>query len=189
MKNIAIIGLPNVGKTTLYNQLTSSKNKVGNWAGTTTNYNKSFLKNNKEITVYDLPGCYNLFNPVAEVNIEQATINYVQSFQPNYYINVINYDNFDANLSLTIDILSLKIPTIIVINSSEKKLKLDTYTLSNILGTKVLIGDLLDKKFINQIIEIIQKESFFTPDLKILYPKEIRKKIQDESKNTENLFQ
>jgi ferrous iron transport protein B len=189
MKNIAIIGLPNVGKTTLYNQLTISKNKVGNWAGTTTNYDKSFLKNNKEIIVYDLPGCYNLFNPVAEVNIEQATINYVQSFQPNYYINVINYDNFDANLSLTIDILSLKIPTIIIINSSEKKLKLDTYTLSNILGTKVLIGDLLDKKFINQIIEIIQKESFFTPDLKILYPKEIRKKIQDESKNTENLFQ
>ena len=125
-KNIFIIGNPNTGKTTLFNQLTGLKQKVGNWAGVTVDKKQgSFETTNFNCNITDLPGIYSLPYSLENNNIdhnqaidEQIAANSLLNNEDKVdcVINIIDASNLSRNLYLTTQLLDLNIPVIVVVN-------------------------------------------------------------------------
>ena len=125
-KNIYIIGNPNTGKTTLFNQLTGLKQKVGNWAGVTVDKKQgSFATTNFNCNITDLPGIYSLPYSLENNNIdhnqaidEQIAANALLNNEKKVdcVINIIDASNLSRNLYLTTQLLDLNIPVIVVVN-------------------------------------------------------------------------
>lgn len=112
-KNICLIGNPNCGKTTLFNRLTGTYQKVGNWAGVTTEKKQGAYFKDKEIKITDLPGLYSL---TPRSDDERAVLKYLKSEKPDCIINVLDGTNLARNLYLTCMLSSVKIPVIIAVN-------------------------------------------------------------------------
>ena len=74
-KEIALIGNPNSGKTTLFNTLTGSYQKTGNWTGVTTEKKEGYYKKDKRVKIVDLPGIYSISSGVAE---EKVVVSYLK---------------------------------------------------------------------------------------------------------------
>ncbi|MGL6106094.1 ferrous iron transporter B [Romboutsia sp.] len=112
---IALIGNPNSGKTTLYNELTGKQEQVGNWAGVTVNIKKSNLKQSlgKDIQLIDLPGAYSI-KPYTDE--ESVTTEFIKNTNPDVIINVVDSNNLERSLFFTTQILELNIPVVIALN-------------------------------------------------------------------------
>ncbi len=138
-KNIALIGNPNSGKTTLFNALTGSHQKVGNWTGVTTEKKYGKYLKDKTINLIDLPGLYSLNTRSSD---EKAVIEYLVQSPPDVIINVIDGTNLERNLYLTTELLNLKIPLVIAITFSDRlkknNIKINEKELSNKLGVPVI---------------------------------------------------
>lgn len=142
--HIALIGNPNCGKTTIFNNLTSTYQKVGNWPGVTVEKKSGeFTHNNKKIIVTDLPGIYSI-SPAPQNNSidQQITNNFVKNAQTDLYINILDATNLKRNLYLTLQLISLGLPCIVVINMLDKtklqKINIAGNELSKILNRPVL---------------------------------------------------
>ena len=112
---IALVGNPNVGKTTIFNYLTSSKEKVGNWPGVTIDKKCKYFKllENNYIKIIDLPGIYSINSYSKD---ELVTNNFLVKERPNLIINVIDASNLERNLFLTLELKNLNVPIIIFLN-------------------------------------------------------------------------
>ncbi len=111
---IALVGNPNCGKTTLFNQLTGSRQHVGNWPGVTVEKKEGFLKfRNFNINVLDLPGIYSL-SPYSSEEI--ITRNCLVEDAPDLIINIVDATILERNLYLTTQLLELQKPMIIAFN-------------------------------------------------------------------------
>lgn len=110
--NLALIGNPNSGKTTLFNILTGSNQYVGNWAGVTVEKKTGKLKNT-DYNVTDLPGIYSLSPYSLE---ERITQEFLLNDKPDLIINIIDGSNFERNLYLSVQLTELNIPMIIAVN-------------------------------------------------------------------------
>lgn len=111
---IALVGNPNCGKTTLFNQLTGSNQHVGNWPGVTVEKKEGTLKfRNVFVDVIDLPGIYSL-SPYSSEEI--ITRNCLVEEMPDLIINVVDSTVIERNLYLTTQLLELKRPMILVFN-------------------------------------------------------------------------
>lgn len=110
---IALAGNPNCGKTTLFNALTGSSQYVGNWPGVTVEKKEGKLKNNKDVTITDLPGIYSLSPYTLE---EVVARNYLISERPNAILNIIDGTNLERNLYLTTQLTELGIPVVVAVN-------------------------------------------------------------------------
>lgn len=133
---IALAGNPNVGKSTVFNALTGSRQHVGNWPGKTVEKKAGLLKHdNLEFTVVDLPGTYSLSAFSLE---EQIARDYIVEEQPKVVVNVLDAANIERNLYLTAQILETGIPVIIALNMTDQAdsrgLKIDVAHLSEMLG-------------------------------------------------------
>lgn len=133
---IALAGNPNVGKSTVFNALTGSRQHVGNWPGKTVEKKEGVFKyNNQELTVVDLPGTYSLsaFSPE-----EQIARDYIVEEQPKVVVDVVDAANIERNLYLTAQILETGIPVIIALNMKDQAdsrgLEIDAPQLSEMLG-------------------------------------------------------
>ena len=154
---IALLGNPNCGKTTLFNNLTNTYQKTGNWVGVTVEAKTAKYKYDNSIEIIDLPGIYSF-----EANSldEKVVIKYLKQTPPDIIINVLDGTNLERNLYLTCQLAFLKIPTIIAVNMYDQleknNIKLDIERFEKYFGTKILLisaqkGTNVDK-LINTII-------------------------------------
>ena len=141
---IALAGNPNSGKTTMYNALTGSNEKVGNWAGVTVDkkerkIKRSFYKGEEELIAVDLPGAYSMSPFTSEESITSA---YVKNEKPDAIINIVDGTNLSRSLFFTTQLLELGIPVVVALNKADvnkkKETEIDVKTLSEKLGCPVV---------------------------------------------------
>lgn len=110
---IALAGNPNSGKTTLFNNLTGSRQRVGNWPGVTVEKKEGSLKGTNDVTIQDLPGIYSLSPYSLE---EVVSRNYLVKEKPDAILNIVDGTNIERNLYLTTQLLELQIPVVVAVN-------------------------------------------------------------------------
>jgi ferrous iron transport protein B len=144
--NVALIGNPNVGKTSVFNQLTGLNQQVGNYPGITVEKKVGFCKlpNNINANVIDLPGTYSLNASSADENVViELLLNKNDKLYPDVIVVVSEVENLKRNLLLFTQIKDLEIPTILVINMIDrmkyKGISLDIPYLESQLKTKIVL--------------------------------------------------
>lgn len=136
---IALAGNPNCGKTTLFNELTGSKQHVGNWPGVTVDKKEGVYKKNKDVVILDLPGTYSLSPYSAE---EIVARDYIVKEKPDAVINIVDGTSIERNLYLSMQVMETRIPMVIAMNMMDEVEargdKIDCGKLSEILGVPVV---------------------------------------------------
>ena len=110
---IALAGNPNSGKTTMFNDLTGSNQRVGNWPGVTVEKKEGKLKGRPDVVIQDLPGIYSLSPYTLE---EVVARSYLVGEKPDAIINIVDGTNIERNLYLTTQLIELGIPTVVAVN-------------------------------------------------------------------------
>lgn len=159
---IALAGNPNSGKTTLFNNLTGSRQRVGNWPGVTVEKKEGLLKGTNDVTIQDLPGIYSLSPYSLE---EVVSRNYLVNEKPDAILNIIDGTNIERNLYLTTQLLELGIPVVVAVNMIDlverNGDKIDLNRLSQELGCPVMAVSALKgkgtKEAVAKAIEVAKK--------------------------------
>ncbi|MBR5579801.1 MAG: ferrous iron transport protein B [Treponema sp.] len=136
---IALAGNPNCGKTSLFNELTGSKQHVGNWPGVTVDKKEGTYKKDSQYTILDLPGTYSLSPYSAE---EVIARDYIVNEKPDCVINIIDSTCIERNLYLSLQIMETGVPTVLALNMMDevekRGIKIDAEGLSKTLGVTVV---------------------------------------------------
>ena len=140
---IALTGNPNSGKTTMFNALTGSSEKVGNWAGVTVDKKEHAVKkaytSGEQIIAVDLPGAYSMSPFTSE---ESITSSYEKNENPDVIINIVDATNLSRSLFFTTQLLELGIPVVVALNkhdiNKKKETNIDADALSEKLGCPVI---------------------------------------------------
>ncbi|MBE6516863.1 MAG: ferrous iron transport protein B [Thermoplasmata archaeon] len=139
MKTISLAGNPNSGKTTVFNKLTGSSQRVGNWPGVTIDRKEGRIKGLDSATLVDLPGIYSLSPYSPE---EVVSRDYLLKERPDVILNVVDGSNLERNLYLTVQLMEVGIPVVIALNMMDiaraKGFEIDSDALGNALGCKVI---------------------------------------------------
>lgn len=113
----ALVGNQNCGKTTLFNALTGSNQHVGNFPGVTVDQKMGEVKGERNCTVVDLPGIYSL-RPYTQEEI--VSRNFILNQKPDGIINIVDATNIERNLYLTLQLLELRLPTVVALNMMDE---------------------------------------------------------------------
>ncbi len=136
---IALAGNPNCGKTTLFNELTGSKQHVGNWPGVTVDKKEGTYRKNKDVMILDLPGTYSLSPYSAE---EIVARDYIVKDRPDVVIDIVDGTSIERNLYLSLQIMETGIPMVIALNMMDEVKargdEIDFRKLSEKLGVPVV---------------------------------------------------
>lgn len=136
---IALVGNPNCGKTTMFNDLTGSKQYVGNWPGVTVEKKEGRLKGHDDVIITDLPGIYSLSPYTLE---EVISRNYLLEDKVDAILNLVDGSNIERNLYLTTQAMEMGIPVAIAMNMMDivrkNGDKLDIKKLSEELGCRIV---------------------------------------------------
>lgn len=141
---IGLVGNPNCGKTTLFNLLTGSRQRVGNWPGVTVDRKEgSYRDREDDITIVDLPGIYSLDVLKEETALdEKVARDYILSGEAELFINIVDASNLERNLYLTTQLLEMQVPLLIVANmmdvAHDHGIELNVEALSRRLGCPVV---------------------------------------------------
>ncbi len=110
---LALAGNPNCGKTTMFNDLTGSRQHVGNWPGVTVEKKEGRLRGTDNVTIQDLPGIYSLSPYTLE---EVVARGYLVGERPDAILNLVDAANLERNLYLTTQLAELGIPMVVALN-------------------------------------------------------------------------
>ncbi|HFU4459566.1 TPA: ferrous iron transport protein B [Streptococcus suis] len=169
MKQIALVGNPNSGKTTLFNLLTGTNQRVGNWPGVTVEKKSGLIKNRKQLLLQDLPGIYSLSPYTAE---EAVARDYLMTDQPTAILNVVDATNLERNLYLTLQLLEMGLPTLVALNMTDalkgQGKTVNSDQLAYQLGVPVQPISALKKLGIPQLIH--QAEQLVTRQTEPIFP-------------------
>lgn len=189
---IALAGNPNSGKTTLFNNLTGSRQRVGNWPGVTVEKKEGTLKGHNEVTIQDLPGIYSLSPYSLE---EVVSRNYLVKEKPDAILNIVDGTNIERNLYLTTQLLELGIPMVVAVNMMDlverNGDKIDISKLSQELDCPVIeISALKGKGTKEAALKAVEvAKSHYAAKISQTYTKDIEttlKKIEDVIENQVN---
>ncbi|MCL6266905.1 ferrous iron transport protein B [Flagellimonas myxillae] len=160
--NVALIGNPNTGKTSVFNQLTGLKQKVGNYPGITVEKKQGSCKlpDGSKATILDLPGTYSLnTTSLDESVVVELLLNKNNKDFPDVAVVISDVENLKRNLLLFTQIKDLRIPTILVINMadrmSRKGISLDIEGMERQLDTKIALVSTRKGSGIDQIKSLI----------------------------------
>ncbi len=141
---IGLLGNPNCGKTCLFNALTGSNQRVGNWPGVTVDRKDgTYRDRNREITVVDLPGVYCLDAEDDETGLDELVArDYLLSGEATAIVNIVDASNLERNLYLTTQLIEMRLPMVIALNmmdvAKERGMNIDPVLLSERLGCPVI---------------------------------------------------
>lgn len=185
MTTVALMGNPNTGKTTIFNQITDTYAYVGNWTGVTVEKKMGNIKHS-EIVVTDLPGIYSL-NPITKD--ESVAINYLLTDDADIILNVTNAGQLKRNLLLSIELLEFGRPTVIALNMIDDLKRSGMYydidTLSERLGCHIETTNARNKDGIKELRdELLNMPADELPDgaaLELDYPFMVKQAIRQAS--------
>lgn len=171
MKEVLLVGNPNTGKTTLFNNLTKSDEHIGNWHGVTVeNKEKSFFVGEEEYVLVDTPGIYSLCPLSFEEDVAVGTIS---SHKSSKIINICDRNNLQRNLYLTLCLLEQGCDVVLAVNEIDKNVifKVDYKRLGEELGVSVVGLDAEKKEAVQSLKNELQKSE--KPKAKLPYLKEL----------------
>lgn len=154
--SVALIGNPNTGKSTIFNELTGIRQKIGNWPGVTVDKKVGYTKHkDRAISVMDLPGTYSINGRSPEEIIVE---NYLSGEKPDIIVDVIDSSNIERNLFLCLQLLERRIPVLVDLNmmdeANRKGIKISTAKLEKLLGMPVVETVGRSKKSTNKLLDI-----------------------------------
>ena len=137
--SVALTGNPNTGKSTIFNELTGARQKIGNWPGVTVDKKVGVVEyKDRKISVVDLPGTYSIN---ARSQEEKVVSDYFAENKPDIVVNIIDASNIARNLFLTVQLMEQNIPLIINLNMMDEAkrhgIKIDEQKLEKMFGMPV----------------------------------------------------
>jgi ferrous iron transport protein B len=178
---IALAGNANVGKSSIFNQLTGLTQETGNWAGKTVGTNEGILKHHGlQINIVDLPGIYSLATYSPE---EQITREYILNKHPDVVVNVLDAASLERNLFLTLQIKEMGVPLVVALNNSDvaekKHIHLDLKLLNEIMGVPVISTIAIKGIGVHELVDaaLELKNHPDNPETILKYGPEIEKRI------------
>lgn len=176
---IALAGNPNVGKSTVFNQLTGLKQHTGNWPGKTVTNAQGYCQYKDESYVLvDLPGCYSLIAHSAE---EEVARDFICFDKPDAVIVVCDATCLERNMNLVLQIMEITTNVVVCVNlmdeAKKKKIHIDLVSLSNKLGVPVVGTSARSKKGLDELMNQVSGMLRTKNEVKIQYNKYIEDAI------------
>lgn len=160
-KKVLLMGNPNVGKSTVFNEITGSHQHTGNWTGKTVDScSGKFKYKFNEYELVDLPGTYSL---LASSEEERVARDYLCFNDYDCVVCVVDATNLERNLNLVLQVMELTDKVVLLLNlcdeAKKKNIEIDTAQLSKLLGVPVVKATARSGKGINELLEIVYQIS------------------------------
>ena len=150
----ALVGNQNSGKTTLFNQLTGSRQHVGNFPGVTVDRKDGIIRGREDTLITDLPGIYSMSPYTGE---ERVSRDFVMKEKPKGIINIVDATNIERNLYLTMQLLEMDIPVVVALNMMDEMVgnggSVDVNMMEIMLGTPVVPISAAKNQGIDELVE------------------------------------
>ena len=167
--SVALIGNPNVGKTTIFNRLTGLRQKVGNYPGVTVDKRRGPMQiQGSQISIIDLPGTYSIYpNTEDEIIVHRVLNGLDTENKPDFVLAIVDMSNMERGLFLVSQVMDLGLPMAIVLNmedTAEKQgIAIKTHQLYKALGVPIIQCNARNDKSLKGIEELITKKTFAKP--------------------------
>ncbi|MBW2625141.1 MAG: ferrous iron transport protein B, partial [Deltaproteobacteria bacterium] len=181
---IALTGNPNSGKTTIFNNLTGTRQHVGNWPGVTVEKKMgTVIHNGRRLQVVDLPGTYSL----TAYSIEEIVARrFLVDSKPDVVVDIVDASNLERNLYLATQLIEMGVKLILALNMADvaqaRGHEIDADSLGTLLGVPVVftIGTKNQgmKELLDKILEVVEDRDTVSRHIHISYGHELEKEIK-----------
>jgi ferrous iron transport protein B len=195
---IALVGNPNVGKSTIFNYLTGLNQKIGNYPGVTVDKKSGSVQINGEtFEILDLPGTYSLFPNSEDEIIAHRVLNRTKlEARPDYVLMIIDSSQLSRGLFLATQLIDLGVNLALILNMADlaerKNIEIKTFELFRSIGVPILSTDARNQKGLEEVKKLISQRNFSKApgfiDIQQVIPTEMLQEVQEKFE-LENYYQ